>query len=210
MLLSTYIKLESVIGLGLRYLKTRRRDVRAIRRIKGEYYAQTWAAAAEQTGAVIDSLGSGIFKITKGRYSMLVYHQYTPFADSVTERLIADKAVTCRLLADAGVPIPRRIILKDLDISAAKSFLAETERPVVVKPASGYGRGCWCDHQRDRSGVGSTMRLRGLERFAQKPLSKSKCRVTITDCSSSMVNSWIASSDFLLRSPVMACRRFAG
>jgi len=151
MIINNYLNLLSFFNLGKRYLRTQRADEQAIRRKKAEFYAQAWEDAAAQTGSTIESLGAGIFKITNGVHSILVYQQHTQLVDSVTERLIVDRAITNKLLAKINVPIPRYLHLKDLDIFAAKSFMSEIDRPLVVKPASGTGGGGRRNYQRHRN-----------------------------------------------------------
>ena len=141
MILKKILQLLSVFHLGQRYLRTLQADRKAIQRNRSEYYAKAWEEAAAQTNSTIESLGDGIFRISNNTHSVLVYEQYTPFVDSVGYRLIVNKAISYKLLAKIDVPMPRYVHLKDLDISAAKSFMSEIEQSIVVKPAYGTGAG---------------------------------------------------------------------
>ena len=155
----------------MRYFRTQRADVQAIKRKKSEFYAQTWQYAAAQTGSTIELLGAGIFKITNGIRSIHVYEQYTQLVDSVTDRLIVNKAIIYKLLAKIDVPIPKYIHLKDLDISTAKSFMTEINRPLVVKPAYGTG-----------AGAGVTTNVTGVRRLYQAlAWSRAFCPETIIE-----------------------------
>jgi cyanophycin synthetase len=146
----------SVFYLGQRYLRTLQADRKAIRRNRSKYYTQAWEEAASQTGSTIESLGDGIFKITNNAKSVLVYEQYTPLVDSVGFRLIVNKAIVYKLLANINVPMPRYIHLKDIDVSAAKLFMSEIGGSIVVKPAYGTG-----------AGAGVTTNVMGLGRLYQ-------------------------------------------
>jgi cyanophycin synthetase len=127
--------------MGKRYFRAQRVDVQAIKKIKAQFYEQMWENAAAQMDSTIEPLGAGIFKITKGTSSLKVYQQFTQLGDSVTDRLIVNKQIIYKILAEIKVPIPRYIHLKDLDTSAAKSFMSQIDRPLVVKPAYGTGAG---------------------------------------------------------------------
>lgn len=113
----------------------------AIKRIRADFYEQVWKAAAAQTASTLEPLGDGIFKITKGGKSLLVYQQYTQLGDAVADRLIANKRIIYELLAKIDAPIPRYLHLKRHDFSAAKTFMREIGGPLVVKPAYGTGAG---------------------------------------------------------------------
>ena len=171
MLLEKYLNMLSMFNLGLRYLRTQRADVKAIKRNRAAFYTQTWEYAAAQTGSTIELLGAGIFKITNGGRNVLVYEQNTQLGDSVTDQLIGNKAIIFKLLAKIDVPIPRYTHLKDLDISAAKSFMSEIGRPLVVKPAYGTG-----------AGAGVTTNVTGVHRLYQAlAWSRAFCPETILE-----------------------------
>lgn len=171
MLTKKYLDAVSFFNLGLRYLRTKQTDRKTIKRKRADYYAQAWKDAAAQTGSTIESLGTGIFKITKDGHSVFVHEQYTQLGDSVTDRLILNKAVIFNLLAEIDVPIPRYIHLKDLDISAAKTFMAKMNRPVVVKPVYGTG-----------AGAGVTTNVIGVRRLYQAlAWSRAFCPETIVE-----------------------------
>ncbi|MEM7343972.1 MAG: hypothetical protein AAF485_06995 [Chloroflexota bacterium] len=112
-----------------------------MKRNRAAFYAHAWKEAAAQTDSTIESLGAEIFEITKGEHTVRVYEQHTQLGDSVTNRLLEHKEIVYRLLSKIDVPIPRYIVLKDLDISAATTFMTDLNQPVVVKPAYGTGSG---------------------------------------------------------------------
>jgi len=142
-ILNGFLNTLTIFNLGQRFLRGQWADPdkRAIKRHRSEFYAQAWEDAAAQTGSTIESLGEGIFRITNGGNGFVVYQHYTPLIDAAVERLILNKVITNKFLSKMDVPIPRYIHLKDLSISAAKSFMSEIDGPVVVKPASGTAGG---------------------------------------------------------------------
>ena len=171
MIINKFISALAVFHLGQRYLRTLNSDRKAIKRNRSEYYANAWKDAALQTGSSIDSLGDGIFKISKNNHSVLVYEQYTPLMDPVAFRLIVNKAIVYKLLAKTNVPIPRYIHLKNIDVTAAKLFLSEIGGPIVVKPAYGTG-----------AGAGVTTNVTGVRRLYQAlAWSKAFCPETVLE-----------------------------
>lgn len=143
MILNGFLNTLTIFYLGQRFLRGQWADPdkRAIKRHRSEYYAQAWEDAATQTNSTIELLGGGIFRITNGGNSFVVYQHYTPLIDPAVERLILNKVIINKFLSKMGVPIPRYIHLKDLNISDAKSFMGEINGPLVVKPASGTAGG---------------------------------------------------------------------
>ena len=132
----------TIFNMGRRYFRAQRKDVQAIKRIKAQFYEQMWKTAASETNSTMESLGAGIFKIANGTRSIKVCQQYTShLGDTVTDRLILNKQIIFKILTKINVPIPRYIHLKDLDISAANSFMSQISRPLVVKPTYGTGAG---------------------------------------------------------------------
>ena len=91
MITNYYLKFLSIFNLGKKYFGRQRADIKAIRRKRAEFYAQAWKDAAAQTGSTIEALGGGFFKICNGSTCLMVFEQYTPLVDRVTERLIVDK-----------------------------------------------------------------------------------------------------------------------
>ncbi len=156
MILNKFLDALAFFHLGQRYLRTLQTDRKAIKRNRVDYYAQAWKDAAAQTGSAIEAMGNGIFRITNGNHSVLVFEQYTPLTDAVGYRLIVNKAIIYKLLAEIDVPMPRYIHLKNLDLSAAKSFMSEINGPLVVKPAYGTG-----------AGAGVTTNVTGVRRLYQ-------------------------------------------
>ena len=139
--LSKVIRALSYYYLARRFLNKLRPNVKAMARNRAAFYAQAWAFAAAQTGSQIRSLGGDIYEITNGGQSVRVCLNYSPFDDCVTLQLAGNKPAVYGLLAEAKVPIPRYAHLSVLDMSVARTFLSQSDRPVVVKPAYGTGAG---------------------------------------------------------------------
>lgn len=136
-----YIKLLTLVNLGIRYRTRRNPALKCIKRRKAEFYADSWRGAAMQTGANCEDLGSGFFRISRGGASIKVFEQYNQLIDRVTEKFLANKSTSNRILTELGMPVPRSLCLEKLNLAAAKSFLSEVDGPVVVKPASGTAGG---------------------------------------------------------------------
>ena len=141
MIINKVLNVVSTLNLGRRFLRFHNPDIKAIKRNRAAFYAQAWENAAAQTGSTIEPLGRGIFRISNGSHSVQVFEQQTPLGNSVTDKLIVNKAIIYELLTKIDVPMPRYIHLKNIDISAIKSFISEIGGPVVVKPAYGTGAG---------------------------------------------------------------------
>ena len=156
MVLNKLFDVVAFFHLGQRYLRTLQHDRNAIKCKRAEFYTRVWEDAATRTGSTIESLGDGIFKITNGGHSVLVFEQYTPFTEFVGYQLVVNKAIIYKLLTEINVPMPRYTHLKKLDVSAAKSFMTGVDCPVVVKPAYGTG-----------AGAGITTNVTGARRLYQ-------------------------------------------
>lgn len=139
--LNKVIRALSYYYLARRFLNKLRPNVKAMARNRAAFYAQAWEIAAAQTGSQIRSLGGDIYEITNGGRSVRVCLNYSPFDDCVTLQLAGNKPAVYGLLAEAEVPIPRYAHLSVLDMSVARTFLSQSDRPVVVKPAYGTGAG---------------------------------------------------------------------
>jgi len=105
------------------------------------FYEKAWRDAAAQLGCSITALGSDIFEIQRGQRKVRVCLNYSPLDDSVTLRLAGRKPTVYRMLAEAGIPVPKHIAINALDLGAAKRFLQAADTPIVVKPAYGTGAG---------------------------------------------------------------------
>ena len=130
---------------------------RAVRHLLGErgavsdedagllIYEQIWRAAAAEIGAEVRDLGSGFLEIARAGHKLRVRRNLVALDDPVTLRLVGDKPVVHRLLADAGLPVPEYLAFDRRELSPALDFL-ELHPPCVVKPAfaTGRGRGVTC------------------------------------------------------------------
>lgn len=127
---------------------------RAMRRHRDAFYDRVWREAAAETGASCVDLGDGFLAFSAGERHVRVCRNMTPLDDAVTLRIAGMKPLAYRLLASAGVMVPRHAELAARDLDAALRFLEAADGPVVVKPAAdtGAGRGVF-------TGIGSRSRL---------------------------------------------------
>jgi D-alanine-D-alanine ligase-like ATP-grasp enzyme len=132
---------RTAVGLGRRYLRTRRRLQRAIRKNRADYYTESWLDAASAAGCEVDHLGSGFLRIRRGGRSVIVFEQQTPLNDAATNRLIQHKPIIYRMLDDLGVLRPRFVHLEGADLGPARVFRGTIHGPLVMKPAFGTGAG---------------------------------------------------------------------
>lgn len=173
MILHKSLNALSIYYLSLRYLRGQwaNPDRRIIKQHRSEFYANAWKDAAYQTGSDIESLDNGIFRISNGDVRFAVYQHYTPLIDPALERLILNKTIINKFLTNMNVPIPRYIRLENPDIPVVRSFMAEINGPVVVKPAFGTA-----------GGDGVVTNITGLGRLYQAlAWSRSFCRETIVE-----------------------------
>lgn len=122
----------------LRYRNPRRRQSGAH---LAEFYERAWREAAARLGATYEPLGGGIAEIALGGARTRVIENTCPLDDPVTVAIAGDKALTYRLLAGQGLPIPRYARFTLEEIGRAADFLGASRRDCVVKPASGTGGG---------------------------------------------------------------------
>ncbi len=122
-------------------LQNRGATAAALANHRRAFYEKAWRDAAAQLGCSITALGSDIFEVQHGQRRVRVCLNFSPLDDSVTLRLAGRKPTVYRLLAAAGVPVPKHIAIDSLDLSAAKRFLQAADTPIVVKPAYGTGAG---------------------------------------------------------------------
>ena len=83
---------------------------------------------------------ANLVQLGYGRNRRLIQAAVTDRTSHVAVDIAADKALTKRLLSDAGVPVPRGAVVDSLE--AAMTAFADLGAPVVVKPLDGnQGRG---------------------------------------------------------------------
>ena len=135
---------------------------RAMRRHRDAFYDRVWREAADELGASCVDLGDGFLEISTEGRRVRICRNMTPLDDAVTLRIAGMKPLAYRLLASAGVAVPRHAELAARDLDAALRFLEAADGPVVVKPASdtGAGRGV-STGIRSRSGLVTAMARAG-------------------------------------------------
>jgi D-alanine-D-alanine ligase-like ATP-grasp enzyme len=99
---------------------------------------EIWLSAAEAIGATVVDLGNGFFEIASGDVRVRVFEHIPPLNDDVTTRLATDKTLVSRVLAEAGIGVPRQLGFDRDDVGRALDFAgASPEERYVVKPARG-------------------------------------------------------------------------
>ena len=104
-------------------------------------YRGYWEEGARLLGAEFNPLTQDVWEIRRnGRVLRLSIH-ITPCDDHATRRLAGDKPYCYKLAHAAGVPIPRNLVFEADRLESARSFMAETPGPWVLKPARGTASG---------------------------------------------------------------------
>ncbi len=138
--------------LGLRLLRLRHRAARAVRAALGrrrtvyvdervDEYRGYWEAAARSLGAEFVPLSESVWEVRRAGRRTRLSNYVTECDDPVTLRVAGDKVLCLRLAADAGVPVPRHVVVGAADLEPAYRFLAEAQGPCVVKPAAATSSG---------------------------------------------------------------------
>ncbi len=104
-------------------------------------YQEIWQRAADDLGATLDDLGSGFLELRREGGRTRVWMHWLELEDIVTHRLSLDKPRVHQLLAANGVPVPEHIEVDFRDLRRAEEFMRASQRPCVVKPASGTSGG---------------------------------------------------------------------
>ena len=137
-------RLQILREVGIPHLvrerRLRARYARATAELTPGVFEAMWRDAATELGAEMRRLTPGMLEFRLGAATAHVGNLMTTrFADRLSGELAADKTLTYRLLADAGLPLPEHVVVNAGDIDGATAFLAEAGTPVVVKPARGAG-----------------------------------------------------------------------
>ena len=136
-------RLDIVRTIGLRRtLRRRRAGKRHFEALGGKTrlaVEQMWREAADELGAELRALSPTLTEFRLGSATARVSHQRTPFADPVSTELADDKPLAYRLLADAGLPVPARVVIDARDRASAAAFAAQVDPPLLVKPVRGLG-----------------------------------------------------------------------
>jgi D-alanine-D-alanine ligase-like ATP-grasp enzyme len=127
------------VGHATRRVLANSRHHRALRDRRQRVPDDMWREAAAELGADVRELAPMLLEFRLGQAVTRVRGQTTPFADPISEAVASDKPVAYRVLAEAGVPVPRHELAGIGQRGAAEQFLVRTGGPCVVKPARGRG-----------------------------------------------------------------------
>jgi cyanophycin synthetase len=130
-----------LLSLGRAFFRHHDRDRRAAGQHLTEFYDRAWREAAAHLGASYTPLGSGIAEILLGGIQTRVMGYTCPIDDPVTLAIAGDRPLTYRLLARAGLRIPRYAEFTLKEMARAIGFMESGRGECVVKPARGTGGG---------------------------------------------------------------------
>ena len=128
------------LGAGLRQFRPRRQPAE-IEDQWNAFYLLMWQEAAAALGVELELLPSGFIALRLHGRKTVVWQYHVMLDDPVTIRLALDKAIGYRLFEHAGLPVAKHLEFSADHIRPALNFLAESEGPCVIKPASGTGGG---------------------------------------------------------------------
>lgn len=114
---------------------------RWFREVRREFYDWLWPDAASAIGARVTSHPGGLIQITRGGLATFVDQSNLMLDSVMTARMVANKALTYRLMAAKGLRIPQRCEFDLETLGKAEAFMHAQEGPVVVKPADGTAGG---------------------------------------------------------------------
>jgi cyanophycin synthetase len=100
-----------------------------------------WRAAAEVIGARLITLSGDRVEICSGDRRLQVHENETSLDDPAAVARAADKVAVHALLAQAGIAVPRQIVVNIGEVAQALLMLKESALPLVVKPAADTGGG---------------------------------------------------------------------
>jgi len=104
-------------------------------------YRRIWSDAAREVGASMEELAPGYFRFRRGRVETLAWRHHVMLDSPATTTLAGDKQLLHRLLAEAGVPVPRSVSAGEDGLCELLAFRAELGGRLVVKPARGTSGG---------------------------------------------------------------------
>lgn len=135
---------------ALHYLERwkRRRDTAgrsledAYGKVSAHYFRDFWESAARAVGAESEDVGDVFLRIRRGDRWTFVQRHLVMLDSYTTRRLVENKALLQRLLAEHGSFSPQHLVFDCFDVARARRFIKDLGRSVVVKPvASSRGRG---------------------------------------------------------------------
>ncbi len=119
----------------------RDKDAKRMERERSRFYEWAWREAAAELGGRAESLGDDLFEIVAGDARTRVCGNFTAIDDPVTLLLARNKPAAYRLLAAAGIPIPRHARYSLANLQPALDLMCQVAGPCVVKPAKDSGGG---------------------------------------------------------------------
>lgn len=134
--------LVRTLGLrhGWRRVRAKRVHSRLVSHRRQDVARAMWLDAAAEVGATADEIAPGLLEIRRGETVTRVRGQTTSLNDPVAIDVASYKPLAYDLLEDAGVPVPRRVVVPSRGgLAVAQRLLREVDAPCVVKPARGAG-----------------------------------------------------------------------
>jgi cyanophycin synthetase len=131
--------------------------------LRREFYNGFWQEAAASVGASCETWDFGYHRIARDGLSTLTHLSEVRLDDHLTLKLMGNKLLTYRLLAEQGLDVPRHVRCAPAGLEPAYSLMAEIGRPLVVKPVSGTGGG-----QGVTTGITDAKSLRRAARLASR------------------------------------------
>src|SRR5437016_11284510 len=128
-------------ALARGFLRARNKGRRELWRRRVSFYDRVWREAADELGATCKTLASGVTEIVLDNARTWVSDNTCAIDDPVTLGVLADKALTHRLLEEEGLPVPRHAVFTLKSVQTAIEFLEEVGGDCVIKPARGTGGG---------------------------------------------------------------------
>lgn len=116
-------------------------SVQRMRQARNAFYLRTWQRAAHAAGAKCSLLSDSIAEITSGGHRLRISGSTTSLDDPATLQLAGDKPAVYRLLVQAGIPVPRHIVLATGAVGRLDETLRALPLPLVIKPAADTGGG---------------------------------------------------------------------
>lgn len=110
-----------------------------LRLLRVRYYRDYWHRVARLINADIEDLGQEFFRIRRNGKQTYVRGYYVQIDDLVTLNIAGNKSLSQKLLSENGLPVPANRVYDLQSIEIGYEFLAQSGRPLVVKPASGGG-----------------------------------------------------------------------
>ncbi len=131
--------------------------------LRRAFYDGFWQEAAASVGASCEAWDFGYHRIARNGLSTLIHLSEVRLDDHLTLKLMGNKLLTYRLLAEQGLDVPRHVSCTPANLDPAHRLMAEIGRPLVVKPVSGTGGG-----QGVTTGITDAKSLRRAARLASR------------------------------------------